>query len=398
MYHYHLIFTLTLMFSTVTGVNADDPKQPAAKDQTGYQVKFNPGEARSPHSPRFSPYGYKLKVAASEAKLDGFDILAGHILLGPKETQGKGHTFAIARSEKSKPYDMLYIDSNFDGSLTDEKAIRCKPNANRDKWWSSFDCSVKVKHASKGQPDQVMDFPFSFWVVVDKPDELPSEARYSRRGFLHGVVTIDEIEYNVAVSDGNNDAMISTGDYWVIARVVGEEPLAKRDWRKMPDFCWGGGKAWKLVMDGTSGTSGKLFSFTPDVSQEDDEAKRDVYKVDRDAPRAEKPATFETDYEAALKKAAESKKPIFVKFETTWCGPCMIMNKLVFTSKAVAEAAEGVILVKVDGDKRKDLAEKYKIVGYPNAVILDANGKEIGRAGGYKGVKEMAELLTKLKK
>ena len=76
----------------------------------------------------------------------------------------------------------------------------------------------------------------------------------------------------------------------------------------------------------------------------------------------------------------------------------MIMNKLVLTSKAVAEAAEGVILVKVDGDKRKDLAEQYKIVGYPNAVILDANGKEIGRAGGYKGVKEMAELLTKLKK
>ena len=51
----------------------------------------------------------------------------------------------------------------------------------------------------------------------------------------------------------------------------------------------------------------------------------------------------------------------------------------------------------VDGDKRKDLTEEYKVDSYPTGVMLDAKGQEIGRTNGYQGVKAMSEFLRKQK-
>jgi len=379
--------------------SADEPKKADAKPKgEGYAVTFKPGDPKAEFAPRFSPKGTQIELTPTAMpKLDGKDHLVGRIPLGAKAVRGEGQLIALARTEAGNPYDLLFVDTNLDGKLTDEKPISTKPSVTREKWWSSFEGTLKAVHAAKGS-DATTDYPVSFWAVVEKPDETPKVIRYTRRGFAVGTVTIGDGEYTVLVSDGDNDGVIGAGDYWTIGRTKGDDPLTGKEWRTMPDFCWAGKKAWKLEMDGTAGASGKLYAFDPGITQEDDAVKRDTYKADREAPRAEKPVAFETDYEAAVKKAAADKKPVFVKFETDWCGPCAVMAKLVFTARDVAEASHGVVCIKVDGDKEKKLVEKYKVEGYPTLIMLGVDGKEVGRMTGYKGVKEMTEALKKLKK
>jgi thiol-disulfide isomerase/thioredoxin len=322
----------------------------------------------------------------------GQDHLVGRIPLGVHAFHGDGQLIALGRTKGDSPYDLLFIDADLDDDLADEKPVAARPGVIRDKWWSSFDGELKAIHTEG--PDGAIAYPVSMWVTVETPEETPSLIRYSRRGFSVANLIIEGTEYTVLVSDGNNDGVIGKGDFW---RIDGSNPQASADWSRMPDHCWAEGKAWKLTMEGTDGRSGTLNNFDAGRTQADDDAARDPYRADKDAPRAKTPLKFEDDFEMAVEKAADANQPCFLEFQTEWCGPCRVMEELVFTAKEVVTAAEGVICVRVDGDKRKDLVEKYRVMGYPAGVMLDATGEEIGRTGGYQSVKKMSEFFLKNK-
>lgn len=366
--------------------------------EAGHPVRFQPGVAASPLAPGFSPKGTQITLAAKAIDgLAGKDVLAGRIPLGPAATRGGGQVVAVARSEAEKPYDLLYFDSNLDGSLADEKPVLTKPSVTREKWWSSFSATLRVDHAAKGESAVAIDYPVSFWIVVEKPAETPTVLRFSRRGFLVGVVAIGDATYDVAVADHDNDACFGSGDDWSISPsgVTTKKPIG--DWRRIGEFAWGGDKAWKLTMDGTSGRTGTIRPFDPGVTRAEDEAARDRLKEDRAAPRAKIPVAFQADFEAVVKEAAAAGKPYFVKFETDWCGPCKDMTRYVFTAKDVADAADGIACVLVDGDKRKDLVEKFGVAGYPTGILLDSKGAELARFSGYQGVKSMSAFFRNAK-
>ena len=80
-------------------------------------------------------------------------------------------------------------------------------------------------------------------------------------------------------------------------------------------------------------------------------------------------------------------------FETTWCGPCKVMDEWVYTADGVVEAAQSVVSVKVDGDERLDLKERFGVTGFPTMILLDADGEEVGRAAGYVNVVDMTEFM-----
>jgi len=48
----------------------------------------------------------------------------------------------------------------------------------------------------------------------------------------------------------------------------------------------------------------------------------------------------------------------------------------------VAASAGRFVAVKVDGDRRPELKEKFDVSGYPTLVLLSADGKELGRVRG----------------
>ncbi|MEO8711984.1 MAG: thioredoxin [Parafilimonas sp.] len=64
----------------------------------------------------------------------------------------------------------------------------------------------------------------------------------------------------------------------------------------------------------------------------------------------------------------QSEQPVLVDFYATWCGPCKAMEPIV---KEVAKASSGKArVVKVDIDKRAQLAQAYKVQAVPTFMIF----------------------------
>ncbi len=70
------------------------------------------------------------------------------------------------------------------------------------------------------------------------------------------------------------------------------------------------------------------------------------------------------------------------------------MTQYVFTAKDVVEAAAGIVCVKVDGDERKDLVERYSVNAYPTGVMISPDASEEARFVGYQKGVEMTDFLT----
>jgi protein disulfide-isomerase len=109
---------------------------------------------------------------------------------------------------------------------------------------------------------------------------------------------------------------------------------------------------------------------------------------------------WQTDYEQALATARTTNKCVLLDFTgSDWCGPCIEMNKVVFSKAAFRNyATKNLVLVEVDYPRRKVLSEKvtkqnerlahqYGIdkSGYPTVILLSPEGKILGQLEGYGG-------------
>ena len=70
----------------------------------------------------------------------------------------------------------------------------------------------------------------------------------------------------------------------------------------------------------------------------------------------------------SFQELIQSEKPVLVDFYATWCGPCKAMEPIV---KEIAKATEGKArVVKVDIDKRVQLAQAYNVNAVPTFMIF----------------------------
>jgi len=387
-----LFIALLLLAAITTCAQTQDPKE--TKPAIKVPVTLIPGERGSKLAPRYSPPGKQLKLQAkAHPDLKGVDHLETKANLGPNKNAA-GLLLVVARSEKDKPYDLLFVQDQTSGKLS-EKPMSIKPSTIRNKFWSTFDdVSLHVNHAKVDEPAALEPFPVSFWIVVDKEGDVPDVIRISRRGFLHGEVKLGDDTFDLILSDSNTDGVFTTGDWWELRAKTPKGDAM----RNVGDYAWAGGKAWNLVLTGTNGRSAQLVSYDPGMTEEEDTIKRDRLRADRMAPRAAKPVAFRKDVDVTLKEVTANKSVCFIKFETDWCMPCKQMTELVFTAKDVADASSGITCLIVDGDARKDLTEKHKVKAYPTGILLDADGNEIARYVGYQSVKETTAFLKKGKK
>lgn len=106
---------------------------------------------------------------------------------------------------------------------------------------------------------------------------------------------------------------------------------------------------------------------------------------------------FETcSLEEALKKAETSGKLVFLDAYTSWCIPCKVMLKEVFSTPAAGEYLNSrFVCVKMDTEKGegKEIAERFQITSYPTFLILRPDGVEQHRVvGGCK----LEEFIAKI--
>lgn len=385
----NLVAFLIVFLAGLPGVQTNQKNS-----QPFINVSLSPGVPGSPDAPRYSPIGKQLKLAAkAHPELPGLDHLETRLPLGT-DVKTAGTLLVVARSQPGKPYDLLFVEDHLTKKLNN-KPISIKSSINRNKHWSTFSAVLQVNHSSPGSKPVYASYPISLWIVVDQESDQPDIIRISRRGFLIGEVVLQNLKWQVVLSDRNNDGILGTGDWWELRR-PGNNGGSETS-REVGDYCWANGKAWRIELKGTDGRSARLINFDPGISEAEDALKRDRLREDRQAARAARPVEFHKDIETALQKAKQNKQPYFIKFETDWCMPCKQMDQLVFTAKDVADAAQGIVSIKADGDARKDLTEKHKVKAYPTGILFSADGKELARYVGYQSVKEMTAFFKKVK-
>ena len=107
-----------------------------------------------------------------------------------------------------------------------------------------------------------------------------------------------------------------------------------------------------------------------------------------------KPVTFwETDYHAALAKAKNESKPLFVMLTIQGCGPCKRLEEEALAHSAIQSFLEPFLKVQIYADaneKNAEIAQKLQASGYPTLVCLAGNERVLNRWSGYGGVTEFA--------
>jgi len=95
-------------------------------------------------------------------------------------------------------------------------------------------------------------------------------------------------------------------------------------------------------------------------------------------------------------------KPTVIDFSASWCLPCIELDKKTFSDPRVRQALEKRALYKADMTKAAAaetvaLAQKYRILGVPTVVFLDATGNEIPELR-LVGFEEPGAFLQRLEK
>jgi protein disulfide-isomerase len=101
---------------------------------------------------------------------------------------------------------------------------------------------------------------------------------------------------------------------------------------------------------------------------------------------------WQTDFPAAQALARQTGRRIFMDFTgSDYCAPCQRLQKEVFsTVEFAAYAATNLVLVEVDFPAWKELpkaqqeanqalSDKFKVEGFPTLILLNSEGKELGR-------------------
>lgn len=106
------------------------------------------------------------------------------------------------------------------------------------------------------------------------------------------------------------------------------------------------------------------------------------------------PGEWTTNYASAVTAAKADNRQVFLFFTgSDWCGWCRKLDREVLsTPEFKAYAQKKLVLVKLDFPRQipqsnqlkaqnQKLGRQYKIEGYPTVIVLNAQGKQVGRLG-----------------
>lgn len=90
-------------------------------------------------------------------------------------------------------------------------------------------------------------------------------------------------------------------------------------------------------------------------------------------------------FNETLRAAQKANKLVFIDCYTSWCGPCKMMDKYVFTNDTVAAYFnKNFVNYKMDMEKGEGIGvrREYRVSSYPTYLFLDGTGKVVHQSKG----------------
>lgn len=352
-------------------------------------VRLEPQDVQEGRGPRWSPKGEKLTLTKNDNALETtFTFGSGEL---------NSWAIKLAKTNESIYYNTLFIDYNRDMSFDDSESINIEPSETRGKIWSSFSTSLDIAIVDPWTGKESTNvYPLSFWYVFDPAagDDVEEVLRFSRRGWMEGTALIDGVEANVLLTESLMDGVIDTSDSWAIAPASDLNELYEyRNNRSLSNHAWLNEIAYRVIEVHPSGRIALLEAYDAGISRLEEAEKMDIYAPDKNAAHSGGVVNFLHDFSTAEELSKKADRNLFIDFETTWCGPCKLMDKLVYNADLVVAASNDLVAVKVDGDEHPDLVSRFEVTGYPTLIILSPEGEIIKKVSGYQSVVRTAGLL-----
>jgi uncharacterized protein len=99
---------------------------------------------------------------------------------------------------------------------------------------------------------------------------------------------------------------------------------------------------------------------------------------------------------AAFARARSEGKPVLVSITAPWCGSSAAMDRTSFADPRVAGLLnDRFIAIRVDAERRPDIAERYSLGGWPTTAFLTADGAIAG-GGTFVSLERMPAVLQKV--
>jgi thiol-disulfide isomerase/thioredoxin len=103
--------------------------------------------------------------------------------------------------------------------------------------------------------------------------------------------------------------------------------------------------------------------------------------------------TWENSFEEAMQRARIEKKPLMIDFYTDWCSWCKELDAKVYPDKTVVKEAQNWVSIRIDAEKRPDVASAYGVTGYPTIIFAANSGIPIDTVTGFAPAPEFLQEM-----
>lgn len=103
----------------------------------------------------------------------------------------------------------------------------------------------------------------------------------------------------------------------------------------------------------------------------------------------------DSTFKEILAKAKKEKKLVFMDAYASWCGPCKMMEKNVFTEVSVQDFYNSNFInshFDMEKGEGREIAQKYQVASYPTFLYLNGDGEVVFKGMGYMAAKDFIAM------